>query len=502
MTERLVPEHDQIPPELCPALALTIRDPAWLDKLTPAETAVLLYAWEIWARPEQIVPSHDWSTCGFDGARGFGKTAGICAWINGEVEAGRETKIGLMAPIEARTEEVQIKGLIAAAPPWFVPERFSRDGSSGLRWPNGVEAIVFTSATSGGARGGNFSLSWFTEIVDYKANTRAEAFNNMATATRVGRARILWDSTSKGRNEVLEALRAANARDPRTNVIIGGTMFQNPHLSDTYLKREWNARSGVRREEESLGRHFSQAAGALWDQEWIDRGRVDAAPRATVRHVGIDPASSVSETADETGLCMGERGDDGHAYIREDKSGKHKPSRWGNLALDWIPQGGRCTIETNQGGDQSVEVLRSCAEGRGLRVYELGRHEDWPEAEPGVVYVRRQFSRDSKGTRAEGPSVEFEQGRAHIVGELPDLEREMTTYVPGERKSPNRLDAMVFVVSELRGLNSNDETKDTAGAAKAAARVSELLAQRVAKATPARRAEPIPGGWNRPRMGF
>ncbi len=498
----MIPEHRQIPLELCPALALLLRDPAWLERLTPEQVAVALHAWELWARPEQRVPSHDWSTCGWDSARGFGKTAGICAWVNAEVEAGRETKIGLMAPTEARTEEVQIKGLIAAAPPWFVPERFSRDGSSGLRWPNGVEAISFTSATSGGARGGNFSLAWFTEIVDYRANTRSEAFANLATATRVGRARILWDSTSKGRNEVLEGLRAANARDPRTHVIIGGTMFQNPHLSDQYLKREWNARSGVRREEESLGRHFSQADGALWDQAWIDRTRVEAPPELEIRHVGIDPASSVSETSDDTGLCLGGRGRDGHAYILEDRSGRHKAAQWGDIALDWMPTGGRSTVETNQGGDQTVEVLRGRASNRGLRVYELGRAERWPELEPGVVYVRRQFSRDSKGTRAEGPSVEFEAGRCHIVGEQHDLEREMTTYVPGERKSPNRLDAMVFVISELRGLNDNSEPVDTAGASAAATRVSELLAGRVAAGATPRRVEPLPGNWTRPRMGF
>lgn len=502
MIDRAVPEHDRIPLGLCPALALTRLDRAWLDKLTPEQIAVLLHVWEIWARPEQRVPAHGWSTCGYDGARGIGKTQGICPYINGEVEAGRESKIGLMAPTDARTEEIQIKGLIAAAPPWFVPERFSRDGSSGLRWPNGVEAISFTSATSGGARGGNFSLSWFTEIVDYKPNTRAEAFANLSTATRAGRGRILWDSTSKGRNEVLEMLRAAHARDPRTHVIIGGTMFQNQHLSDQYLRREWWSRSGVRREEESLGRHFSQAAGALWEQEWIDRTRVDVAPPIEIRHVGIDPASSVSDTADETGLCLGGRGFNGHAYLLEDKSGRHKPDRWGDIALDWLPTGGRCTVETNQGGDQTVEVLRARATNRGLRVYELGRGEKWPEPEAGVIVVRRQFSRDSKGTRAEGPSVEWESGRGHIVGELPDLEREMTTYVPGERKSPNRLDAAVFVASELLGLNKNTEDRDSAGEAAAAVRISELLAEQSKRGAAPRRVEPVPGSWSRPKMGF
>jgi phage terminase large subunit-like protein len=482
-----------------PAMAAGRIDPTWLSRLTAEQLLVLPHIWEIWARPSQRITHSNWSTFGLDGARGWGKTRGICAEICRRVEAGEERLIGLMAPTEERTKEVQISGLIEAAPPWFVPEPV--DG--GLRWPNGVRAEAFTSATSGGARGGNFSLSWFTEIVDYKAATRLEAFNNLATATRVGRAQIMWDSTSKGRNEVLEALRAANARDPDAHVIVGGTMFENYLLSDEYLRREWNSRTGVRRDEECLGKHFSQAAGALWEQEWIDRTRVDFAPELEVEHVGIDPASSTGEKADETGLCRGGRARNGQVYILEDRTGRHKPERWGDIALDWMPNGGQCTVETNQGGDQSVYVLRSRAENRGLRVVEIGREDAWPEPQPKTIFVRKQFSRLSKGARADGPAVEFEAGRGHLVGEHPDLEREMTTYVPGEGKSPNRLDAMVFVVTELRGLNVNGEQHDPTESCAVAASLFDELAKRsrAAAATP-RRVEPLHQGWTRPRLGF
>jgi phage terminase large subunit-like protein len=496
----LAPEHERIAPVVSPALALTIRDQKWLDSLSPEELIVLLSMWELWARPEQRIPTHGWSTCGYDGARGFGKTAVICAEINRRVEAGEETLIGLMAPTEERTREVQIDGLIAAAPPWFVPEQVE----GGLRWPNGVKAEAFTSATSGGARGGNYSLAWFTEIVDYKAHTREEAFRNLATATRKGRAQIFWDSTSKGRNEVLEQLRAAHARDPRMHPIIGGTMFQNLTLDDAYLRREWWSYAGVRREEEILGRHFSQAEGALWEQAWIDATRVDVAPTIEVEHVGIDPAfTTSSDYADETGLSRCGRASDGHVYVLEDRSGRYKPDRWGDIALDWMPRGGRCTIETNQGGDMNVYVLRSRAETRGLRVREIGRENDWPEPEDRVVFVRRQFSRESKGTRADGPSVEWQARRCHIVGELPDLEREMTTYVPGSGKSPNRLDAVVFAVTELRELNRNDEGRDASGEAQAAKRISDLLAERTRAPSP--RVEPLAAAartWARPRLGM
>ena len=44
----------------------------------------------------------------------------------------------------------------------------------------------------------------------------------------------------------------------------------------------------------------------------------------------------------------------------------------------------------------------------------------------------------------------FEQGRIHLVGEFPFLEEELCTWIPGvSRESPNRLDAMVWAITEL-----------------------------------------------------
>lgn len=458
--------------EIMPALALGRLRPGWHERLTPAQRVVLPYVWALWRRPDQRLPRHRWRSCGLAHARGTGKTRVICEEITRRVEAGEERLIGLLAPAEERTEEVQIAGLIAAAPPWFKPVR--KDG--GLVWPNGVVAECYTANVKDAGRGSNFSLTWATEIVAMRHAHRLEAMRNMRTATRAGpHPQILWDSTSKGRNDVLEMLRAEHAKDPHMHVILEGTIFSNPIYSDEYLRAEWSSYTGVRREEELLGKHFSQAAGALWAQALIDATRVDFAPTLVARHVAIDPASSVSDTADETGLCLGGRAASGHVYVLEDKSGKHAPERWGDLALDWMPAGGQCTIETNQGGDAHVAVLRSRATNRDLDVVVLGRDDPWPQPAHGVVQVRRQFSRDSKGARAEGPAAETEAGRVHLVGDFPDLEREMTTYVPGEGgKSPNRLDAMAMAVAELAGL-CRDAAPDTSANVAAAAQAHQAL---------------------------
>ena len=51
--------------------------------------------------------------------------------------------------------------------------------------------------------------------------------------------------------------------------------------------------------------------------------------------------------------------------------------------------------------------------------------------------------------RAEPISALFDQRRAHLVGVFPELEDQMATYAAGSPGSPDRLDAMVWSLTEL-----------------------------------------------------
>jgi phage terminase large subunit-like protein len=55
-----------------------------------------------------------------------------------------------------------------------------------------------------------------------------------------------------------------------------------------------------------------------------------------------------------------------------------------------------------------------------------------------------------KATRAEPVAVLYEQGRVSHVGALARLEDQLTTWDPASnRESPDRLDALVYAVTEL-----------------------------------------------------
>lgn len=445
--------------------------PDFIASLTPAERAVLPWLSKLWMRPEQRLSSlgMQWRILGLDGGRGFGKSFAVAVEINRRVLAGADSHVGLAAPTDDRVDEVQIKSLIDYAPPWNRPERYR----GGLRWPNGVLAIAFTPEAPDRGRGENMSLLWCTEIVAWPRRTRKEFFDNLATATRVPpHPQIIWDSTNKGRNDVLSSLYALHAADPATYPIIPGTMFDNPLLSISYLRSEYQryAPHPVRCREEIWGEHFDEAEGALWQQAWLDDHRVDAAPDLdpATRMVAVDPATSTDSSADDTGITAGALGRDGHAYATADRTGKHPPEVWGDIVVvDLLERrGGRVTIERKHIGDMASAIIRSRAAVAGLSVRVLERGEAWPAHDPHVIHIREQNSQEAKEDRAAAPAVETFRGRVHLVGEFPELEKELTTWVPGASRSPNRLDAFAYLVSELLDLNRDkvDRTEETRAA--------------------------------------
>jgi phage terminase large subunit-like protein len=63
--------------------------------------------------------------------------------------------------------------------------------------------------------------------------------------------------------------------------------------------------------------------------------------------------------------------------------------------------------------------------------------------------IRTVHARRSKQLRAEPIQALYEAHRVHHVGVFPELESEMTEWVPGMSKSPNRLDALIYGLTEL-----------------------------------------------------
>lgn len=177
------------------------------------------------------------------------------------------------------------------------------------------------------------------------------------------------------------------------------------------------------------------AEGALWNEEMISAAhgmRITQELARTV--VAIDPQATNSEESDESGIAVASvygSGDERQYSLDADYSGKYSPNGWATKAIDAYKQheADAIVIETNQGGDMAEDTLRNAGfTGRVIRVH----------------------ASKGKYARAEPISALYAQGRVAHRGSLYEVENQFMEYVPTTaKKSPDRLDAAVYALTEL-----------------------------------------------------
>lgn len=184
------------------------------------------------------------------------------------------------------------------------------------------------------------------------------------------------------------------------------------------------------------GSYSTGAEGALFTVMDVHKNRVTKTecPDFTYAAVGVDPAAKGKTSSDETGIVGGGAAmidGEWHYYVSLDNSLKGKPDKWAHAtdrAYEEL-QADKVIGETNNGGDMVESTMRT--------------------VNPDISYVGVHATR-GKAIRAEPVASLAYRGRLHIVGFLPDLEDEMTSWEPDTSTwSPNRLDAMVWMVTYL-----------------------------------------------------
>ena len=179
------------------------------------------------------------------------------------------------------------------------------------------------------------------------------------------------------------------------------------------------------------------AEGALWTEGMIAAARALSITEGLSRTViAIDPQATNSDESDETGIVAASAygsGDEKQHSADGDYSGKSSPNGWATRAMDAYAQhdAGAIVIETNQGGDMAEDTLRNAGfKDRIIRVH----------------------ASKGKFARAEPISALYAQGRPAHRSSLYHLENQMMEYVPTtSKKSPDRLDAYVWAMTELSG---------------------------------------------------
>lgn len=397
---------------------------AILAQLSDAEASALLYDWKFWARPAQLAPAGDWRTWAVIAGRGFGKSRTGAEWIRDQVERGRCKRLGLIARTAGDVRDVVVEGesgILAISPPWFRP--VYEPSKRRLTWPNGAIATTFSADEPDALRGPQHDGLWCDELASWKF---PEAWDMAMFGLRLGNdPRVVITTTPKPTKLLREIL-----ADPTTVVTKGSTFDNAGNLAkqflDSIVKRYLGTRLGRQELDAEL---LTDTPGALWTRLILDETRVTKAPDLKRIVIAVDPSIENTEDSDECGIVVAGRGEDDHGYLLSDVSVKGTPDTWARRAVDAFKlwHADRIVAEKNQGGLMVSKTLHA--------------------VDPTVPVTLVSASR-GKYVRAEPVSSLFEQHRCHLVGAYAELEDELTTWTQG-RKSPNRLDAMVWGFSEL-----------------------------------------------------
>jgi len=315
-------------------------------------------------------------------------------------------------------------GLLAISRPDFRP--LYEPSKRCLTWPNGAIAMAYSGDEPDQLRGPQHDAAWADEPAKWKYPQ--EAWDNLEFGLRLGaHPRIVATTTPRPIKLIRDLL-----QDPMTVVTRGSTYDNIANLAPSFLDRMTRRYEGTRLGRQELHAELLEdVPGALWQRQHIETYRVPRIPELSRVLVGIDPAMSSGENANETGIIIAGKGQDGHAYVLEDLSCRLSPDGWARRAISGYHRhrADRIVAEVNNGGDLVERVIRT--------------------VDRSVPYRPVRASR-GKAIRAEPVAALYEQGRVHHVGLFADLEDQMCAFTPDQYGgSPDRVDALVWCLTEL-----------------------------------------------------
>jgi len=375
--------------------------------------------------------------------RGWGKTRTGAEWAHHKAYEMPGSLGALIAkdPEEARNVMLEGPAGIMATAPAFARPTYN-PSLKRITWPNNTTAHVFSAEEPEALRGPQHHWAWADEPFKWKNGDKA--WDQVTLGLRLGeRPQACLTSTPRP----LKLLRQLLA-DPLVHLTRGKTEDNIRNLSPFYealVERLKGTRLGRQELEAAI---LDDHPGALWTYSMFEQAgfRLAKAPQGVelVRVViGVDPqATSMSaedrkarQTEEEdrraTGIVVVGKGSDGRGYVLQDGTVSGRPEFWAAQAIRLLKvhKGDRIVAEQNQGGEMVDAVIRA-----------QDRH----------VPVTLVHAARGKVTRAEPISLLYERGIVSHVGSFPEMEDEMCTYVPGE-PSPNRMDALVWALTELFG---------------------------------------------------
>jgi len=410
-------------------MVLTLDDLVWATAELVKEQAAEAPAVWVPMRHQEPPAEHGWHVWLLEGGRGSGKTDGAAAYVDACATAER-IRVSIIAPTLGDAVESCVNGPSGIRAHNPAVRMVGGLGGVHLYWPNGSEAKLFGAYTQEDVErlraGGNRGLVWAEELAAWVR--LKEAWDQMEFGLRLGDwPRIVASTTPKPRPAYLVI-----RDDPRT-VRTGAATAANPYLHQGVRDALERAYGGTR-----LGRQELEAEiltdipGALWSAAMFDDRR--AAPDLARVVVAVDPSGGDGDGNDEQGIIVAGRGVDGRGYVLADRSCKLSPDGWARRAVQAYAEfkADRLVAEKNFGGDMVASTIAAAARAMGV-----------------PVAVKMVSASRGKQLRAEPVAAAYERGEVTHCAPFPELEDQLTGWTPDSGTSPDRLDALVWALTDL-----------------------------------------------------
>lgn len=402
-------------------------------------------SWLTEARPEQITPPGEWNYWGILSGRGWGKTRTGGEDVGYFAAAHPKARIAVIAPTNADCRNVCFEGesgIFEKLPKYFRDRAKYNRNEVQLLLPNGSLLIGYSAEKPDRLRGPQHHRAWCDELASWgavvKDGKKAEGkrlkdtWDMLQFGLRLGKRPQTIITTTPRPIKFLRNL----IGNPRAIITSGSTFDNAANLAASQIELMRETYEGTRLGQQELhGEILKENENALWKASQFDAPgfRVSEHPELVRIVVAIDPAVTTTDDSDETGIVVAGIDAQKHVYVLADHSGRHAPLEWARIALNLYErfQANWIVGETNQGGDLVEANLKAFAEGKNFK-------------------YRGVHAKRGKYLRAEPVAAFYEKGKVHHVGRYQALENQMTDFTGSLADgSPDRLDALVYAVTEL-----------------------------------------------------
>lgn len=431
------------------------------DVLSPAERAVLPYSYESLARTSERLPDHPypkkspafgrwsgqmeppgrWIYWIALAGRGFGKSFMLSHFVIRRAKRFSGARIAVVARTAGSLWGEVVEGpagLLACSPKWFSPKVLAN--KKRLTFPNGSVVKLFSGEEPDTLRGPNHD---FAAVDEFAAMPYAvEVWRQLQMTMRRGAHPQTMVATTPRPMKLLIDL----AVDRRSAVTVGNSYDNRANVAQSWLEQNVKPYQGTAfGRQEVDGEIIEEMPGALFKRAWFDleyaakkngwpysNGSPIRIPESRFRRIGIgvDPAETAGEKADYWGIIAAALREDGLIEVLEDASVNDVPGVAARAAVGLYNKYGASFMKADVG--RSGTLVKSIIKevDSSVRVLEKG---------------------GNKGKRAwaESVSVLYENGTVFSRPGLTELEDQCCTWTDDVKWSPDRMDALAYVVTEL-----------------------------------------------------